>query len=99
MNEYNEISIQPPGFAPNSIRSVKSLQTNSFQSVEPLQCSPSILRRNPKLPLHFDLPHPPRISNKPHQSLTNIPDVIVLMQELGISFACGIGVATGITNG
>jgi hypothetical protein len=78
---------------------IPSNHFKSFQSVDLLPCSPSILLRKPKLPHHLDLPHPPGISNKLHQSLPNIPDVIVLMQELGIAYACGIVIVPGITNG
>lgn len=94
MNTMN-LNSTPPGFTPNSIHLVKCFnQFKSFQSVEPLQCSPSILPRNPKLLLHLNLPHSPRISNKSHQPLSNIFDIIVLMQELGIPLAGGIGIVT-----
>ena len=53
--------------------------SKSFQSVDLSRCTPSILLRDPELRLHLNLPHPPGISNKPHQPLPNILDIIVLM--------------------
>lgn len=44
-----------------------------------------IIPRNPKLPLHNNMPNTPPISNNTHQPLRNILDLIVLMQETDMS--------------
>ena len=51
-----------------------------------------ILISNPKLPLYFNLTHPTRISNQTHQSLTDILDFIVVVEETNVLLDSGRGV-------
>lgn len=66
---------------------------NSFPYAFPIHpfatWSVSIFLPNPKLLFHIHLPHTTRIRNNPHQPLTDILDLIVLVQETDMAFHSG----------
>ena len=47
---------------------------------------------NPELPLHFNLAHPARISNQAHQTLADILDLVVVVEETNMLLDGGRGV-------
>ena len=44
---------------------------------------------NPELPLHFNLAHPTRISNQAHQTLADILDLVIVVEETNMLFDGG----------
>ena len=44
---------------------------------------------NPKLLLHFNLAHPTRISNQAHQTLADILDLVIVVEETNMLFDGG----------
>lgn len=44
-----------------------------------------ILIRNAELSLHIDQPFPARFGDHAHQALTNIPDLVVFMQQFDVA--------------
>lgn len=44
---------------------------------------------NPELPLHFNLAHPTRIGNQAHQTLADILDLVVVVEETNMLFDGG----------
>jgi hypothetical protein len=46
----------------------------------------SISVSHPKLPLHIDLSHPTRVSYETHQTLSDVLDLVVLMEQTNMAF-------------
>lgn len=46
----------------------------------------SISIPHPKLPLHINLSHPPRVCYETHQTLSDVLDLIVLVEQTDMAF-------------
>lgn len=68
--------------------SVRLFHSNPFEPIRDLIIV-SIFLPNPKLLFHIHLSHTTRIRNNPHQPLSNILDLIVLVQETDVAFHRG----------